>query len=85
MQVNFVPSVTSVAFKPSAALMCALLIAGCNAKVIEPMRMVTAPSLAPARSASEQAEPGTTHYRVPEASSVSFIPNASEHVVDLTY
>jgi hypothetical protein len=85
MQVNFLSPVQSLAFKPSAALLCALLLAGCNAKVIEPMRLVAAPSTATERMASDMTEPRAVSYGVPEASNVSFSPSAHEQVVDLTY
>jgi hypothetical protein len=85
MQVHFLTSIKSIAFKPSAALLCALLLAACNAKVIEPMRLVAVPSAAAKRLVSDAAEPQAVHYRVPEASSVSFGPDAQGHIVDLTY
>lgn len=67
------------------ALLCALLLAACNAKVIEPIRLVSTPGSAPARMASDTAEPRAVNYGVPGASSVSFSPNAHQQVVDLTY
>jgi hypothetical protein len=85
MQVNFLSSVQAVAFKPGAALLCALLLAACNSKVIEPMRLVAAPSIAAMRMANDLAEPRAADYGVPEASSVSFSPSAQAQVVDLTY
>ena len=85
MQVHFLSSVHSVSFQSSAALLCALLLAACNAKVIEPMRLVAAPSAASARLASDLAEPKAAHYGVPEVSNVTFGTIAQELVVDLTY
>jgi hypothetical protein len=85
MQVHFLSSVKSIALKFSAALLCAVLFAACNAKVIEPMRLVAAPSAAATRLAGDIAEPKATNYGVPEASSVSFITNGQDQVVDLTY
>jgi hypothetical protein len=87
MQVNFLLSVQSIAFKPNAALLCALLLSACNSKVIEPMRVVTvtAPSQAATRLANDLAAPKTASYGVPDASSVSFTTNAPDQVVDLTY
>jgi hypothetical protein len=85
MQVHFLLSVYSVSLKSSAALLCALLLAACNAKVIEPMRLVAAPSAASARLGSDLAEPKAAHYVVPEVSNVTFSTIAQEPVVDLTY
>jgi hypothetical protein len=85
MQVNFLLSVQSIAFKPSAALLCALLLSACNSKVIEPMRVLNAPSQAATRLAIDMAEPKAASYGVPDASSVSFITNEKDQVVDLTY
>ncbi len=85
MQANLPITVSSVVRKPGTALVCALLLAACNAKVIEPMRLVAGPSLAPVGLASDLAEPRATYYGVPEASSVSFITHSQDQVVDLTY
>jgi hypothetical protein len=85
MQANFSIAIPTVVRKPSAALVCALLLAACNAKVIEPVRLVATPSLAPARMVSDLAQPGAMHYGVPDTSNVSFSPSAQEQVVDLTY
>lgn len=85
MQVNFLSPVKSSPLKPGAMLLCALLLAACNAKVIEPMRVVAAPNAAPARMVSNLAESTAAYYGVPEASSVSFSPAAQDQVVDMTY
>ncbi len=71
MQANFPITVSSIVRKPGTALVCALLLAACNAKVIEPVRLA--------------AEPKATYYGVPEASSVRFITQSQDQVVDLTY
>jgi hypothetical protein len=85
MQVNFLSFVQSIALKPSAALLCALLLSACNSKVIEPMRVVSAPSQAAARLSNDLAEPKAASYGVPDASSVSLITKAPDQVIDLTY
>lgn len=85
MQIHFSSSVHFVSFKSSATLLCALLLAACNAKVIEPMRLVAAPSAASARLSSDLAEPVAAYYAVPEVSNVTFGTIAQEPVVDLTY
>jgi hypothetical protein len=85
MRVNFLLSAQSIAFKPSAALLCAWLLSACNSKVIEPMRVVTAPSQAATRLANDLAEPKAASYGVPDASGVSFNTNATDQVIDLTY
>ncbi len=85
MQVHFFSSVHSVFFQSSATLLCALLLAACNAKVIEPMRLVADPSVASARLSNDLAEPKAAHFAVPEASNVTFGTIAQEPVLDLTY
>ncbi len=85
MQVHFLTSIKSIAFKPGSALLCALLLVGCNAKVIEPMRLTAVPGQAATRLVSEQAEPGATNYGVPDVSRVIFVTDAQAPVLDLTY
>lgn len=85
MQVNFFSSVRSASFQSSATLLCALLLAACNARVIEPMRLVAAPSAASARLSSDLAEPVAAYYAVPEVGNVTFGTIAQEPVLDLTY
>jgi hypothetical protein len=85
MQVNFLFSDYSIASKPIATLLCALLLSACNSKLIEPIRIVAAPSQAATRLENDLAAPKTANYGVPDASNVSFITDAPDQVLDLAY
>jgi hypothetical protein len=84
MPVHFLSSVPSLAFKASTLLASAWLLAACNAKVIDPIRLQAAPSAILERMANDPA-PQTASYGVPDTSQVVFEPSAQTQTEDLTF
>lgn len=85
MQVHFFSSARTLAFKTSTVLACAWLLTACNSKVIEPIRLQSAPGAVSLPTASDQKEPMVVNYGVPDTSQVVFEPIAQTQTEDLTF